>query len=214
MPSEPKRFSRAEVALHNKADDLWIIVHGDVYDITGFLQYHPGGPAPLRYAGLDASKVFGRIHRSGILDNYKKFIIGVLNEDERNAGEQESSASFKSSYDIQADPDGYDTRKGGEAGREFGDHMAAEGHTGHISSVILVMYGAIAAYAFLASRFTGCSIWTIPIYYFVGMTAFYAWHLLAHSEIYYAVCKRAGLTYLAQMHEIHMEHHLDIFPPL
>jgi len=45
------------------------------------------------------------------------------------------------------------------------------------------------------------------------MFAFYAWHLLAHSENYHAACKRAGLDYLAEMHEIHMEHHLEKFPP-
>ena len=32
----------AEVATHNAADDCWIVISGKVYDITGWLPYHPG----------------------------------------------------------------------------------------------------------------------------------------------------------------------------
>lgn len=36
-------FSEEAVAAHNNADDLWIIVDGDVYDLTEFQNQHPGG---------------------------------------------------------------------------------------------------------------------------------------------------------------------------
>ena len=38
-----KRFSTADVASHNKGDDLYIIVDEDVYDLTKFQEEHPGG---------------------------------------------------------------------------------------------------------------------------------------------------------------------------
>ena len=38
-------------------------------------------------------------------------------------------------------------------------------------------------------------------YYGVGLIGFYIWHTLAHSE------------WAGEMHEIHMEHHLERFPP-
>jgi len=38
-----QRFSTADVASHNKADNLWIIVDEDVYDLTKFQDEHPGG---------------------------------------------------------------------------------------------------------------------------------------------------------------------------
>ena len=38
-----QRFSAADVASHNKADNLWIIVDEDVYDVTKFQDEHPGG---------------------------------------------------------------------------------------------------------------------------------------------------------------------------
>lgn len=37
-----KTFSQSDVASHNKADNLWIIVDDDVYDLTKFQEEHPG----------------------------------------------------------------------------------------------------------------------------------------------------------------------------
>ena len=36
-------FTLEEVARHNKVDDLWIIVDGDVFDCSSFVDLHPGG---------------------------------------------------------------------------------------------------------------------------------------------------------------------------
>jgi hypothetical protein len=60
-PVEPA-FSVAEVALHNSKADCWIIIEDSVYDITGFFESHPGGEAPVRFCGRDATAVFSRIH--------------------------------------------------------------------------------------------------------------------------------------------------------
>lgn len=38
------------VQQHNKPDDCWVIIHGKVYDVTGFLGEHPGGPAGMNCA--------------------------------------------------------------------------------------------------------------------------------------------------------------------
>jgi cytochrome b involved in lipid metabolism len=38
-----KVFSAADVASHNKPDDLFIIVDEDVYDVSKFADEHPGG---------------------------------------------------------------------------------------------------------------------------------------------------------------------------
>jgi hypothetical protein len=40
---ELRRFSTEEVAMHRDEHDAWIVVDGEVYDITEFLQSHPGG---------------------------------------------------------------------------------------------------------------------------------------------------------------------------
>lgn len=42
-----KTFTVSDVASHNKADNLYIIVDGDVYDLTTFQDDHPGTPLSL-----------------------------------------------------------------------------------------------------------------------------------------------------------------------
>jgi len=37
-----KVFTTSDVASHNKPDSLYIIVDGDVYDVTTFQDDHPG----------------------------------------------------------------------------------------------------------------------------------------------------------------------------
>lgn len=60
-------FSAADVAAHSGAADCWVIVHGDVYDVSKFLSEHPGGPAALSKpgrAGKDVTEHFERIGHS------------------------------------------------------------------------------------------------------------------------------------------------------
>ncbi|TIA23439.1 acyl-CoA dehydrogenase NM domain-like protein [Aureobasidium pullulans] len=73
-------FSKEDVQLHNKADNLWIIVDEDVYDLTKFQEEHPGGKKILqRVAGKDASKQFWKYHNEGILKKYQKQLqVGSL----------------------------------------------------------------------------------------------------------------------------------------
>ncbi|KAL2013288.1 hypothetical protein VTN00DRAFT_813 [Thermoascus crustaceus] len=74
-------FSQGDVASHNKADSLWVIIDEDVYDLTKFQDEHPGGKKILqRLAGKDASKQFWKYHNEGVLKKYKgQLQIGSLN---------------------------------------------------------------------------------------------------------------------------------------
>ncbi|KAL6243775.1 hypothetical protein RBB50_009209 [Rhinocladiella similis] len=75
-----KTFSLADVSSHNKADNLYIVVDEDVYDLTKFQDEHPGGKKILqRVAGKDASKQFWKYHNESILKKYKgKLQVGSL----------------------------------------------------------------------------------------------------------------------------------------
>lgn len=58
-----KLISGEEVAKHNRRESCWIIVHGKVYDVTEFLDEHPGGSKIiLKYAGKDATEEYEPIH--------------------------------------------------------------------------------------------------------------------------------------------------------
>ena len=48
-----------EVAKHNTKTDCWVVVDGQVLDVTSFLSDHPGGElAILTFAGKDATEEF------------------------------------------------------------------------------------------------------------------------------------------------------------
>ncbi|EDN10964.1 cytochrome b5 [Histoplasma capsulatum] len=78
-----KPFTTAEVAQHNKAENgMYIIIDSSVYNITDFLDEHPGGAKILkRVAGKDASKQFWKYHNEGVLKKYGgKLKIGEVKE--------------------------------------------------------------------------------------------------------------------------------------
>lgn len=52
-----KEWTMEEVSKHNKENDCWVVVNGQVLDVTKFLNDHPGGKkAILLYAGKDATE--------------------------------------------------------------------------------------------------------------------------------------------------------------
>lgn len=38
-----REVATREIVQHNKPDDVWIVVDGQVYDMTEFAPQHPGG---------------------------------------------------------------------------------------------------------------------------------------------------------------------------
>ena len=83
--SSGRLISRKEVGNHCVADDLWIILENQqsnklsVYDITAYVEEHPGGQAILNNAGKDSTKGFyGPQHPSRVFDMIEDFYIGDL----------------------------------------------------------------------------------------------------------------------------------------
>lgn len=71
-------YSYSEVNIHNKITNCWIIIHDRVYDITDYLEEHPGGQhILLTYAGKDATDAFDNIgHTSRAFHELNKYVIG------------------------------------------------------------------------------------------------------------------------------------------
>jgi len=76
-----KEFTREEVSKHNAEGNLWTIIDTSVYDLTKFVDLHPGGAAVLLHkdvAGKDSTISFFGLHRSEILKKYQRLKIGSI----------------------------------------------------------------------------------------------------------------------------------------
>ena len=58
-PSSPITLSVSEVAKHSSASDCWQIINGGVYQVTEYLNTHPGGASRMiPYCGTDATVAY------------------------------------------------------------------------------------------------------------------------------------------------------------
>jgi succinate dehydrogenase/fumarate reductase flavoprotein subunit len=75
-----KGFTEAEVSKHSSDTDCWVILYGEVYDVTKFLTDHPGGKdAIMLFAGKDATEQFDMLHQKSVLDKFGKDLhVGKL----------------------------------------------------------------------------------------------------------------------------------------
>jgi len=64
-------FSADEVAKHSSESDCWVILFDEVYNVTTFLDDHPGGKdAIMLYAVKDATEQFDMLHQRTVLDKF------------------------------------------------------------------------------------------------------------------------------------------------
>eukprot|EP00227_Mantoniella_beaufortii_P008841 CAMPEP_0197575742 /NCGR_PEP_ID=MMETSP1326-20131121/1031_1 /TAXON_ID=1155430 /ORGANISM="Genus nov. species nov., Strain RCC2288" /LENGTH=133 /DNA_ID=CAMNT_0043138559 /DNA_START=52 /DNA_END=453 /DNA_ORIENTATION=- len=79
-------YSRAQVAKHNKQTDLWVVIKGKVFDLSEYVDEHPGGvKAMMKNAGGDATAgFFGPQHPSRAHDMLGEYQVGVLEEEEES----------------------------------------------------------------------------------------------------------------------------------
>ncbi|KAF5837033.1 cytochrome b5-like protein [Dunaliella salina] len=82
---ELQAFTREEVAKHCTRDDAWIIVQDKqtgvhkVYDVTPYVDEHPGGESILNNAGRDSTEGFlGPQHPATVFVLAEDFLIGTL----------------------------------------------------------------------------------------------------------------------------------------
>lgn len=73
-------LSADEVKKHNSNRSLWMVIRNNVYDVTPFLEEHPGGTDPLmEAAGQDATIAFDDVgHSADAINMLKKYKIGTL----------------------------------------------------------------------------------------------------------------------------------------
>lgn len=80
-------YSLKEVAAHKQKNDMWIVVHGKVYDVSNYFQDHPGGAEVIEeVAGTDATVAFEDVgHSEDAREMLQPMLVGVLNAEEAKA---------------------------------------------------------------------------------------------------------------------------------
>ncbi|KAF2354618.1 Cytochrome b5-like heme/steroid binding domain [Trinorchestia longiramus] len=58
------RVTPKQLAKHNTKTDAWMALRGKVYNVTPYMEYHPGGEDELsRGIGRDATELFNEVHK-------------------------------------------------------------------------------------------------------------------------------------------------------
>lgn len=72
--------TKEQIGAHKTLKDLWILIHGKVYNVTSFAEDHPGGEdILLDMVGKDCGADFDEInHSDGAKDMLKDFYVGDL----------------------------------------------------------------------------------------------------------------------------------------
>ncbi|GFZ97327.1 cytochrome b5 domain-containing protein [Nesterenkonia alkaliphila] len=81
--SSGEQFTLAEVAEHDDAGSCWAAVEGRVYDLTDWIDEHPGGPTRItQLCGTDATQQFANQHRGQErpTEQLSEFEIGILQD--------------------------------------------------------------------------------------------------------------------------------------
>ncbi|OWM70367.1 cytochrome b5-like [Punica granatum] len=96
-----------EVAKHDNKSDCWLIISGKVYDVTPFLDDHPGGDEVLiTSTGKDATVDFEDVgHSDSAREMMEKYYIGEVDP-------STLPAKTKSSPPVQAPPTATDQSSG------------------------------------------------------------------------------------------------------
>lgn len=74
-------YTMAQVATHNTRESCWAVVSGGVYDLTSWVERHPGGEDVIRgLCGTDGTAAFTTQHRGAALptNTLAGFKIGTL----------------------------------------------------------------------------------------------------------------------------------------
>ncbi|KAK4423676.1 cytochrome isoform A [Sesamum alatum] len=82
MPTLTKIYTMEEASEHNTKDDCWVVIEGKVYDVSSYLDEHPGGDdVLLKATGKDATEEFEDAgHSKTARDLMEQYCIGELDQ--------------------------------------------------------------------------------------------------------------------------------------
>lgn len=73
-----QKYKWDEVHKHVSRNDCWMVIHGKVYDVSSWVEKHPGGDLIMQGAGREATPFFVPYHPSKVTSLLKKYEIGEV----------------------------------------------------------------------------------------------------------------------------------------
>ena len=86
IPIKSENFSTDEISKHNKKSDAWVTFRNNVYDITEFINEHPGGSIIMKALGKNLEDVWSdhnvlwHINNPYVIKTLNKYKIGTVKE--------------------------------------------------------------------------------------------------------------------------------------
>ncbi|OQR74061.1 cytochrome b5 isoform 1 [Tropilaelaps mercedesae] len=80
-----RKYSLEEVAEHKAKSSCWLVIHENVYDVTKFMDEHPGGEEVLlEVAGSEATEAFENVgHSTDARELMAQYKIGELTDEDK-----------------------------------------------------------------------------------------------------------------------------------
>ncbi|XP_041013252.1 cytochrome b5 [Juglans microcarpa x Juglans regia] len=100
MPTLWKLYTMQEASQHNSKEDCWVVIDGKVYDVSSYLDEHPGGDdVVLAATGKDATDDFEDAgHSESAKELMETFCIGELDTSSPVIPELEISSKKQTDY--------------------------------------------------------------------------------------------------------------------
>ncbi|TVY82117.1 NADH-cytochrome b5 reductase [Lachnellula suecica] len=104
---EVKEIPESEVLKHKTKDDLWLIIHHNVYDVTNYLEDHPGGAdALLEVAGQNSTVAFEDVgHSADARETMEGLLVGRLEGASEDDDDEQPSLPLPKPYITPHDQD-------------------------------------------------------------------------------------------------------------
>lgn len=78
------KYTLEDIAKHDSKEDCWMAIDDSVYDVTDYIDSHPGGEEILDGCGIDSTSIFmrrpsdGRSHSITAQVTLERYLIGEL----------------------------------------------------------------------------------------------------------------------------------------
>ncbi len=80
-----KNYDFSEITKHDSKDDCWLLIENKVYNVTDYVNSHPGGQAIVQGCGKDSTELYnsrpmgsGTSHSDSAKQQLEKYYIGNL----------------------------------------------------------------------------------------------------------------------------------------